>query len=88
MKARACLLALLLLGGCASDEFRRSVSTTGAKAADRALEDAEWLLCLPQTVGAVSRRYSDEERELYEAFCESIRSKVKALLEAERDIGS
>ena len=67
------ILALALLGGCATlDTARDVVKQKGAQAADTALLDAEWLVCKATSIGAVKRRYGQtmETAETYRRFCD------------------
>ena len=70
MKA-AILILPILLTGCASWD---GMLTTGVdyaqKAQDRALRDAEFVICYAASKGAVDRRYGGtEQARIYSDFC-------------------
>ena len=62
---------ILLLAGCAEfAAFRSGVASHGADAADQALETAIWTLCNGSSVGAINRRFREqEERAAYRRIC-------------------
>ena len=64
------ILAALALSGC-SDVLRAGVVQRGATVADKALEDAEFLLCRAATVGSVVRRYgvSTDKADAWRTIC-------------------
>lgn len=66
------VLATLALAGC-SDMMPAAVAQRGAVVADKALENAEWLLCKAATVGSVVRRYgvSTEKADAWRVICRS-----------------
>lgn len=60
------IILLLFLASCSAlsptaDAFRSAVLDRGAAVADRALEDAELVICRIATAGAVERRYGASE---------------------------
>lgn len=64
------IFALLFLGACAQvDAYQAAVAYAGAKAADDALETAEWFVCKGASIGAV-RRAHGQDAATYRAFCD------------------
>jgi hypothetical protein len=63
---------LVMLAGCTSlDTFRAGIATQGADLNDRALVDAEWLICNAISVGAWRRAYGSnpDKAQAWRALC-------------------
>ena len=60
------IFALLFLGACAQvDAYQAAVAYAGAKAADDALETAEWFVCKGASIGAVRRAHGQDENRVF-----------------------
>ena len=78
MRYRPIVLAAalpLLLGACGltpqGDALRQGVAEYGARAADGALDNAEWVMCSAAPIGSIKRKYGTSEKmaEAYRALC-------------------
>lgn len=74
MMTKLCATALLWLSlsGCTSlDAFRSGIADHGAEVSDRALVDAQWLMCNAVSVGAWRRAFgnSPEKAAAWRTLC-------------------
>ena len=72
MRLSVMALIALLLSGCSGlDAFRSGIADHGAEVSDRALVDAQWLMCNAVSVGAWRRAFgnSPEKAAAWRTLC-------------------